>query len=163
MREERNQVAFLRWLARDHPELYGKALRVARNASAGLGRMGWIQAVVQAVAAVGSAVVQKKQIDKQVSLQKKALELSDAQAAAEREQAAKLALLEVNTKRAQAGLPPVDMTGAVIPSAALPNPSALAPFTPQGSTQFIPGVPNYVTGIGGALVVLVLLRATKVI
>lgn len=155
------QIGYLKWLASRHPALYRRAVNNVPT-DITLGSLGWINFVVQAIATVGSAVVAKKQVDKQVSLQKKALALSDAQAAQDRDQAAKLALLEVNTKRAQAGLPPVDLSGNVINTAVLPTPSALAPYTSTSGT-IIPGVPNLVTYLGGALVGFGLLRAAKVL
>lgn len=158
------QVAYLKWLAHRHPALYRRATsNVPTDIT--LGSLGWINFVVQAIATVGSAVIAKKQVDKQVSLQKKALQLSDAQAAADRQQAGALALLEVNTKRAQAGQPPVDINGNVINTARLPTPSALAPYTGGGSSAgtIIPGVPNIVTYLGGALLGFGLLRAAKVL
>lgn len=155
------QIAYLKWLASRHPALYRRAIsNVPTDIT--LGSLGWINFVVQAIATVGSAVIAKKQVDKQVSLQKKALQLSDAQAAADRQQAAQLALLEVNTKRAQAGEPPVDINGNVVNTARLPTPSALAPYTSTSGT-IIPGVPNIVTYLGGALLGFGLLRAAKVL
>lgn len=166
MSKTRNQIAFLKWLASKHPAIYQRALRnvPADIALNGLGAMGWINFVVQAIATVGSAVLGKKQVDKQVALQKKALALSDAQASADRAQAAQLALLEVNTKRAQVGQPPVDINGNVINTAKLPTPAALTQYAPpQVSATLIPGVPDMVTYLGGALLGLGALRAAKVI
>jgi hypothetical protein len=134
----------------------------------GVGQLGWINFLVQAIATVGSAVMQKKQIDKQVDLQKKALKVSDAQATADRTQAAKFKLLEVNTARAQAGLPPVDLAGNLVNTDALRMPITLAPYTVNGvpvtsRATFIPGVPNTVAYVGGGLLGLALLRTLKVI
>lgn len=162
MSATRNQVAYLKWLAANHPAIYRRAVSSVPT-DVRLSGLGWINFVVQAIATVGSAVLGKKQVDKQVALQKKALALSDAQAAADRTQAAQLALLEVNTKRAQAGLPPVDLQGKVVNTAALPTPSALAPYTQTTATTLIPGVPDMVTYIGGALLGLGALRVAKVI
>lgn len=161
---DQNQVTYLRWLSREHPALYARSMLAARRDLRGLGRLGWINFVIQAVATVGSAVVAKKQVDKQVAVQKKALALSDAQAAADREQAAKFALLDTNTKRAQAGLPPVDITGNVIAPQTLPNAQALLPFTAQQNLAptWIRGVPNYVTGIGAVVLGLGLLKLARV-
>jgi hypothetical protein len=154
------QVNYLRWLSDEHPALYNRAIRGAqlRVSRAGLAGdeegLGWINLVIQAVGIAAGAAVQKKQIDKSVALQKKAMAADDAQRAADRDAMVKLQLLEVNTKRAAAGLPPVDITGKVIPGAALPTPSALAPIIPiaqgGGQSTLLPGVPNYVTyGVGG--------------
>jgi hypothetical protein len=161
-----NQVAYLKWLASAHPAIYRKTMRSLPTdvRLKGLGELGWINFLVQAIATVGSAVIGKKQVDKQVSVQKKALALSDAQAAADRTQAAQLELLEVNTKRAQAGLGPVDLTGKLLNTAGLPTPSALVPYGGKTTTAtLIPGVPNLVTYAGGAVLVLLALRMAKVI
>lgn len=163
--EDRNRVAFLRWLSTAHPDLYRASIAKARaRGGIGLGRMGWINFVVQAVATVGSAVLQKKQVDKQVALQKKGLALSDAQAQADREQQAALALLEVNAKRAAVGQPPVDITGKVLAQASLPTPSALTPYVGQSASggQWITGVPNYVTGIGAAVLAVGVAKLARV-
>lgn len=159
MTADQNQVTYLKWLAIAHPDIYAKVVSRLRIANTQLGQLGWINFVIQAVAMAGSAVMQKKQIDKQVALQKKALTLSDAQATADRNQQAKLALLETNTARAQAGLAPVDINGKVIGPLALPTPTALQPYAggPTAGT-LIPGVPNYVTYGAGALAAVLLLR-----
>lgn len=163
----KNQVAFLKWLNHEHPAIYRKTMRSLPTdvRLKGLGSLGWINFLVQAVATVGSAVLGKKQVDKQVALQKKALALSDAQAAADRTQAAQLELLEVNTKRAQAGLPPVDLSGKVVNTGPLPTPSALVPYggATTAKATLIPGVPNVVTYVGGGILALLALRMAKVI
>lgn len=110
------QINFLRWLSAYSPGFYSEVVRRATPRG-----LGWINFVVQGVAAAGSLVMQKKQSDKAVKLQKQALAASSAQAAADREQATKLALIEVNTKRAQAGLGPVDINGTLILGAQLPT------------------------------------------
>jgi hypothetical protein len=182
MNTTRAQVGYLKWLAIEHPAIYR---RVATNAATditmlrGLGSLGWINFLIQAIATAGSAVMGKKAVDKQVALQKKSLALSDAQAAADRDQAFKMKLLEVNTTRAQSGLPPVDASGKVINIDALPAPPSLARFanaitvtgTPgaagttvvRAASTLIPGVPNLVTYGGGALLGVGLLRMLKVI
>lgn len=166
MNQDVAQINYLRWLSEAHPDVYRVAIsRANANKAVGLGRLGWINFVIQAVAMAGSALLQKKQIDKSVSLQKKALALTDAQATADRDQQLKLALLDVNTKRAAAGLQPVDITGKVIPGSALPMPSALAPYIPktlQAST-WVSGVPNYVTAGGGLVGSFLLLKALRVL
>lgn len=154
MNAEENQVTYLKWLAVAHPDIYRDVMQQLTLAEplGDLGELGWINLVIQAVGIAAGAAMQKKQIDKQAGLAKKQLATEAAQMAADRDQAAKLALLEVNTKRAQAGLPPVDITGKVIGAATLPTPSALVPYAggPTAST-LIPGVPNYVTYGGAAL------------
>ena len=166
MSATRNQVSYLKWLAYKYPAIYRRAVAnipTDVRLNGGLGSMGWINFVVQAIATVGSAVLGKKQVDKQVAVQKKALQLQDAQAALDRAQALQVELLEVNTKRAQAGLPPVDAAGKVINTAKLPTPTALAPYTQTTAATLIPGVPDVVTYVGGALLGLGALRVAKVI
>lgn len=128
---DRARITYLRWLAKEHPTTFANIAAPALKSN--LSGLGWIAAVVNAVAQVGSAVVQKKQNDKAFSLQKKTLAAQDAQVAAERAQSFKLALLDVNTKRAQAGLPPVDSQGNPISPTTLPTPSVLAPFASAGT------------------------------
>lgn len=129
---DRAQVTYLRWLAKEHPETFHKI--AAPSLRSNLNGLGWIAALANAVLQVGSAVLQKKQNDKAFKLQKQTLAVQDAQVAADRAQSFKLALLDVNTKRAQAGLPPVDAQGNPIASQTLPMPSALAPFANVGAT-----------------------------
>lgn len=123
------RLDYLRWLSRFDPKLYKRATAPAH---AGLSGLGWINFVVQAVAMVGSAVMAKKQAKKQDALAKKALAAESAAAEAARKDAMKVALLDINTKRAQTGLPPVDENGKVIGFAQLPPaPANLAPFYNQ--------------------------------
>ncbi len=120
------RLDFLRWLSRFDPKMYALA---TRPQVVGLSGLGWINFVVQAVAAVGGAVMAKKQAKKAEALQKKALAAQIAESEAARKDALKVALLDVNTKRAQAGLPPVDENGKVIGQAQLPAaPANLAPY-----------------------------------
>lgn len=168
MSKQENQVLYMRWLAKNHPALYVDAVQKSQLAEAqaqALGYLdegeglGWINFLVQAIATVGSAVVGKKQVDKQVALQKKALALSDAQATADRVQAAQLKLLEVNTDRVQRGLPPVNLQGQPVAASSLPLPNALKPYT-TASAPIIPGVPDWATySAGGVLALLVAKRA----
>jgi hypothetical protein len=172
-----NQVAYFKWLHSVRPKLFGQVIASMERGGPLQGRgglanqgdgLGWINELVQGIASVGTALMQKQQIDKQVNAQKKALALSDAQAAADRTVQANLALLEVNTRRAQAGLGPVDITGRPINTGALPTPLALVPYTPNGvavgpAVTIIPGVPDTVTYVGGALLGLAALRSFKVI
>jgi len=129
---DRAQVTYLRWLAKEHPEVFRKF--AAPSLKSNLNGLGWIAALANAVLQVGSAVLQKKQTDKAFKIQKATIAVEQQQADAERAQQFKLALLDVNTKRAQAGLPPVDANGNPIASATLPTPSALAPFASVGKT-----------------------------
>jgi hypothetical protein len=111
---------FLAWLAREQPLVFARTVAVAKKTSldrrlSGLGDLsGWLDTLVGAAVTVGGTLIAKKQADQAASLQKKQ-QASDLQ----------LALLGVNTQRAQAGFPPVDINGNVIPSAALPMPAAL--------------------------------------
>lgn len=141
MTSDRAQIDYLRWLSGHAPELFR---RLSHRFRTGLGELGWIQAVVQAVAAVGSAVIAKKQQDKAVKLQKKA-ELAAAAEAARVQKELADTLVQVNTQRAQRGLPPVDQNGNVIASANLPNPSILTSV--QSS---VGGVPTIYLILGGA-------------
>jgi len=124
------RLDFLRWLSRYDPKTYRLAIRP--QGATGLGALGWINFVIQAVAAVGSAVVAKKQGDKQAKLQKQAIAADQLAQESARKDSLKIALLDINTKRAQAGLPPVDENGKVIGQAQLPAaPAALAPLYAQ--------------------------------
>jgi hypothetical protein len=126
MTKDQAQINFLRWVAVAHPDLYA---RVAQKhlTTARLGSLGWIQ-IVNAVLQLGSAALQKKQADDQLKLQKKTLKVQDEQLAADRANALKIALLDINAKRAANGLGPVDLQGNLIQSQSLPMPSALAPY-----------------------------------
>jgi hypothetical protein len=163
MNADQNRVTYLKWLAVAHPDVYRKAMAGANNLDEELGELGWINLVIQGVAIAAGAVAQKKQIDKTVALQKKALLQQDAQASKDRDAAAQLHLLDVNTERAKAGLPPVDITGKVIAGASLPTPRALAPYDANPPPSLIPGVHNYVTYGAGALALVLLLKSFKVI
>lgn len=132
MNADAARVLYLRWLSKEHPADFS---RVAPTlAKSRLGELGWIAALVNAVVQVGGAVLQKKQADKALSLQKKTIAAEDAQASKAREDAFRLALLDANTKRAQLGLPPVDAQGNAIPGSSLPMPVALAPFAKAGQS-----------------------------
>jgi hypothetical protein len=123
---DRAQIKFLQWVAVAHPDLYAKVAQKYLT-SARLGGLGWIQ-IVNAVLQVASAALQKKQTDDQLKLQKKTLKVQDDQLAADRANALKVALLDINAKRAANGLGPVDINGNLISSQALPMPSALVPY-----------------------------------
>jgi hypothetical protein len=133
MNGETAQLNFLRWLSTADPAIFAEVTRQARSAR-GLGSLGWINFVVQAVAMVGSAVMAKKQQSKQTALAKKSIAADQAAQEAARRDAMKIALLDINTKRAQAGLSPVDESGRVIGPAQLPPvPASLAPYYPPGT------------------------------
>lgn len=168
MTAEQNRLVYLKWLAKEHPDMYRSVIANARRVEAKsvLGRLGWINFVIQAVAMAGSALMQKKQIDKQVGAQKKALLSAEQQAAADRVVQEKLALLDANTKRAQAGLPIVDINGNTIGPQTLPTPKSLAPYVKAAGGRpatLIPGVPNAATAVVGALGLFLLLRAFKIV
>lgn len=131
MNADAARVVYFQWLAKAHPAEFARVKPTL--AKTRLGELGWFVALANALVQVGSAVVQKKQADKQLSLQKKTIAAEDAAARQAREDAFKLALLDANTKRAQLGLPPVDSNGQPIQSAALPMPAALAPFANVGA------------------------------
>lgn len=159
------RLDFLRWLSRYDPKTYRLAIRP--QGASGLGALGWINFVIQAIAAVGSAVVAKKQGDKQAKLQKQAIAADQATQEAARKDALKIALLDINTKRAQSGLPPVDESGKVIPSAQLPNaPATLAPLYAQAGAPVPTGSPTFslsnpvviVGGLAGLGLIVYLLR-----
>lgn len=105
------QVLYLKWLKVHHPDVWQGAVNANPGTREGLG---WVVALVNAVVAAGSLVMAKKQAAKQLSLQKKAMAADAAAQEAARQDALKLALLDVNTKRAQAGLPPVDENNRVL-------------------------------------------------
>lgn len=153
MNAQNAQVLFFRWLAKTHPKIYAPVAKPL--ALGGLGDLaGWVDTLVSSLATVGTAIIAKKQMDKQVSAQKSA----DAQARAD---ALKTELLSINLQRAQAGLPPVDMNGNVIPQSALaplPTPQA-AYYAAQTSGGFsFSSVPVWAWLAGGAVVALLVLR-----
>lgn len=164
MNRDANQVAYLRWLSEAHPDLYRRAIAGA-NAyrDVGLGQLGWLNFVIQAIGIAAEGLQQKKAIDNQSKLANKQLAADAAALNADRENQLKIALLNTNTERAKAGLAPVDINGVVIPGSALPTPAGLKPLvnaTGAVREDFIPGVPNYVLyGTGIALLLgLVVLR-----
>lgn len=123
------RLDYLRWLSKFSPAIYRE---VTRPQAVKLGNLGWINFVVQAVLAAGSLVMQNKQADKANKLAKQQIKNEAAANEAARKDALKVALLDTNTKRAQAGLPPVDENGHVIPQSALPAaPANLAPYYSQ--------------------------------
>lgn len=150
------RLDYLRWLSRFDPKLYRE---VTRPQAVKLGNLGWINFVVQAVVAAGGAVMAKKQADKQAKLQKKAIAADQAAQEAARKDAMKVALLDINTKRAQAGLPPVDENGKVIGQAELPPaPSNLAPYYSQSGVAVpVAGSNNLPLYLGAGVVGLGLL------
>lgn len=163
MNRDANQVAYLRWLSDAHPDLYRRAMAGANaRKAAGLGQLGWLNFVIQAIGIAAEGIQQKKAIDTQAKIASKQLAADAAALNADREQQLKLALLDTNTRRAQSGLPPVDINGVVIPGSALPTPAALKPLvasTGAPSDSFIPGVPNYLLyGAGGLLALALVIR-----
>lgn len=158
MNAQNAQVLFFRWLAKTHPTIYAPVAR--RLALGSLGDLaGWVDTLVTALATVGTAVIAKKQADKQISAQKAA----DAQARAD---AIKSELLNINLQRAQAGLPPVDQNGNVIPQAALPAlPTPQAAYAAANAaasrdsfSNFFSSVPTWAWIAGAGVLALVLLR-----
>jgi len=146
--KDRAQFNFLRWLSMHDPVLYARVIEKNFKGST-LGALGWFVALANALIQVGGAVVQKKQQDKAFDLQKKTLAVQDAQLAADRAAQLKLALLDINQKRAANGLGPVDLNGNAIPSQSLPMPAALAPYA-QGVGVDSASVTPWL--IGGAVV-----------
>ncbi len=144
------RLEYLRWLSKFSPKIYRE---VTRPQAVKLGNLGWINFVVQAVLAAGSLVMQNKQAAKANKLAQTQIKNEAAANEAARKDALKVALLDTNTKRAQAGLPPVDENGKVIPSTQLPNvPANLAPYYPQVGAAIPPSVSGYLPYVGvGAL------------
>jgi hypothetical protein len=156
------RLDFLRWLSRFDPKLYRLSIRP--QGATGLGALGWINFVIQAVAMVGGAVMQKKQAKKQEALQKKAIDADQASQEATRKDALKVALLDINFKRAQAGLGPVDESGKLIGQASLPPaPNTLAPLYAQAGFS-VPATNSFsspaviVGGLAGLGLLVYLLR-----
>lgn len=153
--KDRAQIDFLRWLSHADPTLYRVGLSEAKKRGQ-LGSLGWIAAVIQAVAAIGSAVMEKKKQQKVAKLQKKAQAEADAAYDEEvKAQALKDQLVATNLARARQGLGPVDARGRVIPSASLPQPSGLAPFmNTLTNPSYLPWI------LGGAVLItgLVIIR-----
>ena len=144
-----NRTRFFLWLSRSHPGIYAQVANELRAARLG----GWADTIVNAIATVGTAVMAKKQADKQISAQKKADD-------AARADQLKTALLQVNLQRAQANLPPVDANGQVIPQASLPAvlPTQAQAYAAADRQEFFAAVPWYVWAGGAAVVALLLLR-----
>lgn len=156
MNAQNAQVLFFRWLAKTHPRVYAP---VARQLALGsLGDLsGWVDTLVNALATVGTAVIAKKQADKQISAQKAA----DAQARAD---AIKSELLRINLERAQQGMPPVDQNGNVIPASALPTlPTPQAAYAAAQSSassgNFLSSIPTWAWVAGGAFVVFLIIKS----
>lgn len=155
MNATENRILYLRWLRAAQPSAYAQAMRALR----GDGRLGadW-SSIIGAVTSAAGAVMQKKQQDKQFALQKKQMEIdAEAQKAA--------TLLTVNTQRAQAGLPPVDINGNVIPGSQLPAATSVlqqagaAVGVPANSGAFASGnAIYYILGGFGLLAVVLLMK-----
>jgi hypothetical protein len=151
------QFAYLRWLSGAAPTVYQRAVaKVNANDDGSLSDLGWIQAVVQLVAAAGSAVMAKKQQDKQIKAQKQAQKLADAETVRV-ENELRETLVKVNTARVQKGLPPIDANGNIIPGSDLPTPNNLQNFV---GAPILGGMnPMYlVLGAAGLLGVALLVR-----
>lgn len=147
------QVNFLRWVAKTHPGIYARHVTPILQNGARLNGLGWITAVVQAVATVGAVALQKKQQDQALKLAKKQAAIDQANVKAQMEADAKLALLQLNASRAEKGLNPVDSSGKEISSSLLPSPASLKNFMGQGSNY----LPYLVIG-GGVIVAFLALR-----
>ena len=158
MNADAAQLSYLRWLSEAAPLLFQRAVAKV-NEKGGLSDLGWIQAVVQLVTTAASVVMAKKQQDKQIDLQKKAQKLADAETLRVQNELANT-LVQVNTARAQKGLPPVDQNGNVIPGSALPMPNALQNFFTPGGSPILGGInPMFlVAGAGGLLLLVLLVR-----
>lgn len=156
MSKEEARSLYIAWLARENPRVYERVVAVAQKASlnrklAGLGALsGWLDTLVNAAVTVGGTLVAKKQADKAADLQKKQ-QAADLQ----------LALLGVNTQRAQAGLPPVDINGKIIPSATLPAPAALnspGAVVAQAAEKMSSALPWIFGGVGALLALYLVVR-----
>jgi hypothetical protein len=151
---DKAQVDYLRWVSAEHPDLFkavaaktylGQESNDPKDKS-----LRWITAVIQAVATIGSAVLQKKQQDKAFAVQKKQALAEQAAEADLRQQ-----LLITNTKRAQAGMGPVDINGIPIPSSQLPMPQSLAAYAAGAGASMLPLI---LLGAGALVIVLALKR-----
>jgi hypothetical protein len=145
MTRDQAQITFLQWLSVHDPKLYAsvaaKHLRPVK-----LGSLGFLPMLINALIQVGSAVMQKKQADKTLDLQKKTLVAQDAQLEKDRAAQLQVSLLDINQKRAASGLGPVDLNGNPIQSQALPMPSSLAPLAQAAGMSFS----NYTPWLIGA-------------
>lgn len=151
MTSEQAKLNYLRWLSRADPQMFAMGLSVADRALGDYDTLeGWADTIVNAVVTVGGAVLAKKQADAQLAMQKKQMQL-DAQAAdAARQDALRVTLLQTNMQRAQAGMPPIDINGNVIPSSQLPQLPATAATPAMMSTSG--SIPSWVWLAGaGAL------------
>lgn len=145
------QINYLRWLSAAHPDVYAGAIRSAQSRQQ-LGELGFINFVVQAVAAAGSYVMKKKQEKKAAKMVKKAAQAEAIQMKLD-EKNAQLQLLALNQQRAAQGLSPVNMQGQVIPSASLPTPSALTQFVKGATSNYFP-----LLIVGGVIVAVIASR-----
>jgi hypothetical protein len=125
MNKEQARIDFLRWLSRADPQIFALSVGRAEDKAA-MGDYdenlsGWVDTLVSSVAAVGGALLAKKQSDANIKAQKAQLAAESAAAEAARADQLRLALIQTNTERALRGLPPVDINGNVIPGAQLPQ------------------------------------------
>lgn len=158
MNAETNRLAFFRWLAKTHPGIYAPAAPMLAKGPGLSGLGGWADTIVNALATVGSAVLAKKVADKQVSAQTKADSAARADALAAQ-------LLQINFQRAQAGLPPVDANGNVIPGSSLPPLPSVSQAVarvpagyPYAAPSIFDSIPLWGWLAAGGVVVLLTLR-----
>lgn len=116
-----NRMLFLRWVAKTHPEIFARTSALVTRENL-LGELeGWGEAIVAAIGTIGSTLIAKKAADNKASAEAKANAANNAAAL-------QTQLLQVNLQRAQAGQPPVDINGNVIPGASLPIPQPLQSY-----------------------------------
>jgi hypothetical protein len=116
-----NRMLFLRWVAKTHPQIFAQTSALVTRENL-LGELsGWGEAIVAAIGTIGSTLIAKKAADSKNSAEAKANAANNAAAL-------QTQLLQVNLQRAQAGQPPVDINGKVIPGASLPIPQPLQSY-----------------------------------
>jgi len=163
MNRDEAQLRYLRWLSRADPQMYSLAMAHG-NAALGdyeEGLQGWADTIVNAAVAVGGALLAKKQSDAQVALQKKQMQADALAAEAARQDTLKLALIDINTKRAAQGQPPVDANGQIIPSNQLPILSSLpavAGTSQYRQQSFFESVPTWAWLAGAGVIVLLVVK-----
>lgn len=148
-----NRMLFLRWVAKTHPAIFAQTSALVKRENL-LGEIsGWGEAIVAAIGTIGSTLIAKKAADSKASAEAKANAANNA--AALRSQ-----LLQVNLARAQAGQPPVDSNGNVIPGASLPIPAPLQSYYGESGMPSIGGIDPIwlIAGAAGLLGVFFLVR-----
>lgn len=157
MKANAAQVNFLRWVAAVDPKLYHEKVSTLRPPE-GLGELGWINFVVQAAVAVGSAVAAKRKKKKAEKAAKKAAALQAKEDAAAAAEAQRLQLIQINAQRAQAGMMPVNSGGQLINTAILPMPPELRTYgtSIRASAPAVNYTPFLIAG--GALALVIVLR-----